>query len=259
MMNSDFFRILLVLASCCCNAVAFSSARTTLEGISMLTGGCRSSVFTSSERNNYDDNKLAFHRQRVVAASTTDEESGATAVVRTIESHLIVGCFGRLADKSFVVSPSDVEGTAASGYEFGVLESGRPKWICTYTSQTGATQGGGAPMTHIPNWLSVLFDDQDDAGLTKEKLAAVLQNENTKFEMPLGASPMTKQKAAMTFSDDDCNQIVERIWELLCSGGDSCDVLSKNDVSEGLAAVASDFGSNSDSMTYSVFEKAMKA
>ncbi|OEU07051.1 hypothetical protein FRACYDRAFT_252153 [Fragilariopsis cylindrus CCMP1102] len=113
----------------------------------------------------------------------------------TLETHEIVGCFGRLADKAFVLPPTEVEGTSASGYEFGVLESGRPKWLCTYTERSGQTQGGGAELCHVPTWCSVLFP-AEAAGLTKSGLNSILQDETTKFEMPLGASPMAKKKAS---------------------------------------------------------------
>jgi len=235
----------LLLAFCSYNVVAFAPARSSQK--------VAADEFVPSSRNG---------RTHLRVATTEDELTSSTqpSSLPPIESHLIVGCFGRLADKSFVVSPSDVEGTAASGYEFGVLESGRPKWICSYTSRTGATQGGGAPMTHIPTWCSLLFGDDNDSTLTKENLSAVLQSEDTKFEMPLGASPGAKKKAVLPFSDDDCKQVMNKLWEVL--GGDNSKdegELSKQDVVEGLSAVATKFGSKSDSMTYSVFEKAMKA
>lgn len=244
-MTKTSLSFLLLLAFCSYLAVAFSPAGSLQKLV--VVGSIPSSR-----------NEISHGLQ---AASTMDESTSSSQPPspQPIESHLIVGCFGRLSDKSFVVSPSDLQGTAASGYEFGVLESGRPKWICSYTSRTGATQGGGADMTHVPTWCSVLFDENAST-LTKKRLTAVLQSEDTKFEMPLGASPMAKTKAALPFSDDDCKQVMNRLWEVL--GGDSSkddSELSEQDVTEGLAAVATEFGSKSDSMTYSAFEKAMKA
>merc|ERR1711865_916498 len=90
------------------------------------------------------------------AASTTK------TTTLLLEPYLLVGIFGRLADKLYVVATTAEEGggitgTAASGYEFGVLEAGRPKWLCTYPSRHGQSQGGGATLTHVPHWCSRLF------------------------------------------------------------------------------------------------------
>jgi len=84
-----------------------------------------------------------------------------------------VACFGRLADKAFVLPQNNVEGTAASGYEFGVLEAGRPKWMCTYFVRIGKTQGGGNTMTHVPNWRSRLFEIDDSGDELLQNRAAL--------------------------------------------------------------------------------------
>merc|ERR1712241_131668 len=137
----------------------------------------------------------------------------------------------------------------------------------------GQTQGGGAMMTHVPKWGSVLFDnnnddsnnntDEDDAlFLTKKKLADVLQNDNTNFQMPLGAPYGAKKMASMPLSIDDCEQVMDRLWKILGGTTDNNDVdeegLSPKDVAAGLSETAMKFGSQSDSMTYSAFEKAMR-
>eukprot|EP00587_Corethron_hystrix_P015517 CAMPEP_0113320418 /NCGR_PEP_ID=MMETSP0010_2-20120614/14247_1 /TAXON_ID=216773 ORGANISM="Corethron hystrix, Strain 308" /NCGR_SAMPLE_ID=MMETSP0010_2 /ASSEMBLY_ACC=CAM_ASM_000155 /LENGTH=51 /DNA_ID=CAMNT_0000178221 /DNA_START=598 /DNA_END=750 /DNA_ORIENTATION=+ /assembly_acc=CAM_ASM_000155 len=51
--------------------------------------------------------------------------------------------------------------------------------------------------------------------------------------MPLGASPGAKMKAAKTFTDDDCEQVMDRLWQVL-GGGEGIEELSKQDVSNGL-------------------------
>jgi hypothetical protein len=125
----------------------------------------------------------------VVAAFSSSKISSSTSSsvslsMMTLETHEIVGCFGRLADKAFVPLPTEVQGTAASGYEFGVLQSGRPKWLCTYTERSGQTQGGGAELCHVPTWCSLLFPEEAAVagtnGLTKSELISILQDETTK-------------------------------------------------------------------------------
>ena len=125
-----------------------------------------------------DNGAVAFSSSKLSSSSSTSSSSFSLSMM-TLETHEIVGCFGRLADKAFVLPPTEVEGTSASGYEFGVLESGRPKWLCTYTERSGQTQGGGAELCHVPTWCSVLFP-AEAAGLTKSELISILQDETTK-------------------------------------------------------------------------------
>jgi len=166
MTNRTFSSLFLVISALCAReTIAFSSNPLFAVGRSLLSPSENSGSST--------------HSQLVVSSTTSSSSTEITTPLQSIDTHLIVGCFGRLADKSFVLAPSEIQGTAASGYEFGVLESGRPKWICSYASRTGATQGGGADMTHVPTWRSVLFGD-DSVVLTKNKLATVLLSETTK-------------------------------------------------------------------------------
>ena len=125
-----------------------------------------------------DNGVVAFSSSKLTPSSSTSFSFSLSMM--TLETHEIVGCFGRLADKAFVLPPTEVEGTSASGYEFGVLESGRPKWLCTYTERSGQTQGGGAELCHVPTWCSVLFPAEPAAGLTKSELISILQEETTK-------------------------------------------------------------------------------
>merc|ERR1711865_1003407 len=160
-------------------------------------------------------------RSRSIFPAATAAASTTETTTLLLEPYLLVGIFGRLADKLYVVATTDEEGggitgTAASGYEFGVLEAGRPKWLCTYPSRHGQSQGGGATVTHVPHWCTRLFaattDENDENNdetnlLTKEKLLTILQE--LTFEMPLGAAPGLKQKAALplqlssSLSNDD--------------------------------------------------------
>ena len=80
-----------------------------------------------------------------------------SASVESLNPVDVVACYGRLADRAYVLPNDEVEGTAASGYEFGVLEAGRPKWLCTYEERSGKTQGGGNEIQHVPNWRQRLF------------------------------------------------------------------------------------------------------
>ena len=247
---------------------------------------------------NYRHNRLSSSIF-LATASTTE-----TTMPLLLEPYLLVGIFGRLADKRYVVATTDEEeggrgvtGTAASGYEFGVLEAGRPKWLCTYTRRHGHSQGGGATVTHVPHWCSRLFaastmdenDENNDATnlLTKEKLVTILQE--LTFEMPLGAAPGLKQKAALplqlslssSLSNDNDEEggvvdsptglIVDCLWTLL--GGENMTTrtnaerrgvveeegVTQDVVARHLKRMATDYGSNPDSMTYATFERAMQA
>merc|ERR1711865_1013064 len=225
------------------------------------------------------------------AASTTK------TTTLLLEPYLLVGIFGRLADKLYVVATTDEEGggitgTAASGYEFGVLEAGRPKWLCTYPSRHGQSQGGGATVTHVPHWCSRLFaattdvNEETDATnlLTKEKLLTILQEQI--FEMPLGAAPGLKQKAALPLQlssslsndgeeeetegveDSTTGRIVDCLWTLFAGGNTTTSTNAERGIKEGvtqdvvahnLKRMATDYGSNPDSMTFATFERAMQA
>eukprot|EP00751_Fragilariopsis_kerguelensis_P034644 CAMPEP_0170966578 /NCGR_PEP_ID=MMETSP0735-20130129/41867_1 /TAXON_ID=186038 /ORGANISM="Fragilariopsis kerguelensis, Strain L26-C5" /LENGTH=174 /DNA_ID=CAMNT_0011384685 /DNA_START=23 /DNA_END=544 /DNA_ORIENTATION=- len=173
----------------------------------------------------------------------------------TLETHEIVGCFGRLADKAFVPLPTEVQGTAASGYKFGVLQSGRPKWLCTYTERTGQTQGGGADLCHVPTWCSLLFPAEAAVagtnGLTKSEFISIIQDEKTKFEMPLGASPGAKKKASdpdffsPSLTEGSSPVVFSALWKVL--GGGTGGSLTKDAVSASLQRLAAEFGSQGDS------------
>lgn len=183
-----------------------------------------------------------------------------------------VACFGRLADKAFVLPQNNVEGTAASGYEFGVLEAGRPKWMCTYFVRIGKTQGGGNTMTHVPNWRSRLFeiDDSGDELLqNRAALKKVLFSKEIKFQMPL-AAPGGTFAAKEPLNNE---AVVDAMWILL-GGGNSNTPLSSKTASRALQAAAMEHGSCSpdtnsstddttqqqqDHLTYAVFEKAFLA
>lgn len=198
--------------------------------------------------------------QSSLAATRLMASASSSTAPQVLETHEIVGCFGRLADKQFVLSAENVQGTAASGYEFGVLESGRPKWLCTYAERTGKTQGGGAETTHVPNWCQRLFPDAGGATITRAKLREILGDESTRFEMPLGAPPGAKQRAAdpELFGEEANAAAVDALWNLLGGGDDDGAPLSKDAAGASLRAAAAEFGSQGDSMTYAAFEKALR-
>mmetsp|Transcript_38210 Transcript_38210/g.42813 ORF Transcript_38210/g.42813 Transcript_38210/m.42813 type:complete len:232 (-) Transcript_38210:191-886(-) len=191
-----------------------------------------------------------------MSSATTSESS--ESLLNSIDA---VACFGRLADKAFVLPQTKVEGTAASGYEFGVLEAGRPKWMCTYIERTGKTQGGGNTMTHVPNWRSRLFGIDDNGDELLQNRAALKEAlfSDIKFQMPL-ASPGGTFAAKEPLKNE---AVVDAMWILL--GGEHSDApLSSETASKALQAAAIEHTDNStqqqhDHLTYAVFEKAFLA
>jgi len=185
----------------------------------------------------------------MVAASSNDDDSSEQTGIASVD---VVACFGRLADRAFVLPNDKVEATEASGYEFGVLEAGRPKWLCTYEERTGKTQGGGNEMTHQPNWYQILFNNDNDLQ-NRDALRDILFSNDIKFQMPLAAPSGTfSAKGPIT------NEVVvDALWKML--GGDDDDgPLSSKDVSSTLCKAAIENGSDTkDHLTYAVFEKAL--
>jgi len=213
----------------------------------------------------------------MTSAASTDSDIDSTSASDTeslLNSIDAVACFGRLADKAFVPPETKVEGTAASGYEFGVLEAGRPKWMCTYEERTGKTQGGGNTMTHVPNWRSHLFgidDNGDEVLQNRAALKEALFSEEIKFQMPLAAPSGTFAAKAPLNSHNEA--LLDAVWQLL-GGGNSDTPLSSKTASMALQTAAIEHGSCSpdtttstddttqqqqDHLTYAVFEKAFLA
>jgi len=167
-----------------------------------------------------------------------------------------VAIFGRLADRAFVPPPTEIQGTAASGYEFGVMEAGRPKWMCTYEERSGKTQGGGNMMRHVPNWKVCLFGEDDVALENRDALREALGNDSVKFQMPLSAPSGAKTAATETPKDE---AVIDSLWKLL-GGGSSTNRLCSGDVSAALQSAALSHGSSTeDHLTYAIFEKAFLA
>mmetsp|Transcript_10438 Transcript_10438/g.11913 ORF Transcript_10438/g.11913 Transcript_10438/m.11913 type:complete len:216 (+) Transcript_10438:99-746(+) len=176
--------------------------------------------------------------------------SSSTSLSNNLDDGDVVALFGRLGDKAYVPKSEDVQGTAASGYEFGVLQAGRPKWLCTYTERTGQTQGGGSDMVHVPNWIGGLVENDTIENCDSLKNAL----EGCKFAMPLSApsGTMTKGKAPPT------EEAVAALWKLL--GGSDNGALSANSAVDALRAAALRHGSDTDDhLTYAVFAEALKA
>merc|ERR1711865_1055713 len=119
--------------------------------------------------------------------------------------------------------------------------------------------------------------------LTKEKLVTILQEQT--FEMPLGAAPGLKQKAALPLQlsssllnddeeteggveDSTTGMIVDCLWTLFAGGNTTTSTNAERGIKEGvtqdvvahnLKRMATDYGSNPDSMTFATFERAMQA
>jgi hypothetical protein len=80
--------------------------------------------------------------------------------------------------------------------------------------------------------------------------------------MPLGASPGAKKKASdpnffsPSLTEGSSPVVFSALWKVL--GGGTGGSLTKDAVSSSLQQVAAEFGSQSESMTYGAFEKAMK-
>lgn len=152
--------------------------------------------------------------------------------------------FGRIADKMFVEKPEDIQGTAASGYEFGTLEAGRPKWICTYLQRSGQTQGGGSEVDHVPAWRGLFGDDES---ISKAQLAVALRD--LKFTMPLGAP----YGARPTTADKPSDAAIDAFWRLM-GGSEDDAVLSAKTASMALSALTK----GKDSFTFPSFSEAME-
>ena len=120
-----------------------------------------------------------------------------------------MGLFGRLADKTFVVQPEKVVGTAASGYEFGILQAGRGKWLPAYESRSGLLQGGGSELTHVPIWRT-LFDADSDAALAFDDFVAGIA--------ALPYNPSMSAPSAPGAADPPGPEAVEALWQLLAGG-----------------------------------------
>jgi len=147
--------------------------------------------------------------------------------------------FGRIADKMHVLPPSEVTGTAASGYEFGILQSGRPKWVCSYETRTGNMQGGGAEITHVPGWVS-LFGGGPECSYAN--FAAALDAK--KYNMPLGA-PSGLGSVATDPPTEDASRA---FWGLL--GGEDGTRLTVSAASEKLERI-------SDALDFETFKQAI--
>mmetsp|Transcript_18204 Transcript_18204/g.21021 ORF Transcript_18204/g.21021 Transcript_18204/m.21021 type:complete len:243 (-) Transcript_18204:103-831(-) len=187
---------------------------------------------------------------RMVATDNNNNSEEQETSLTPIE---IVSCYGRLSDRAFVLPSDKVEATEASGYEFGVLEAGRPKWLCTYEVRTGKTQGGGNEMTHIPNWCQLLFSNNEGTLPNRDALRDILFSQDIKFQMPL-AAPSGTFSAKGPITND---AVVDAVWKLLGGSDDNSPLLSK-DASQALQNAAIEYGSDTkDHLTYATFEKAL--
>jgi len=191
------------------------------------------------------------------AIRTTLSRTRTTTTLSAVTNADAASIFGRLADRAYVPPPSDVQGTAASGYEFGVMEAGRPKWLCTYGERSGQTQGGGKMMTHVPNWKKLLFDGEDGVLEGKGRLKELLgDGELVKFQMPLSAPSGTKSVA----TEPPTDPAVDALWSLFGGSSENDGPLNAGDVSTALRETANANGSSTeDHFTFAVFEKAFLA
>ena len=78
---------------------------------------------------------LALSLLCVEGTSPSSAGRARAAPLRATDTGDALSCFSRVGDKMYVLKPDEVTGTAASGYEFGILQAGRPKWLCTYRSR----------------------------------------------------------------------------------------------------------------------------
>jgi len=178
--------------------------------------------------------------------------TSSTTQSPSVDVGSIVACYGRLADKVFVLPKEEIQGTAASGYEFGILQSGRPKWLCTYEERTGQTQGGGNEMRHVPNWCALF--GEEGVLKNKEALASAIVGEGIKFQMPLSAPSGQRAKAMEPITDQAA---LSALWILL--GGainDDSASLTLSASSKALRAAALKHGSEADHLTWAVFQTA---
>jgi len=229
--------------------------------LSVASFGCKSYAFTPYS-NILRQPQNSFITKRELEASLILQRAGlitketALGAKLSISTTDAVAIFGRLADRAYVLPPSDVEGTAASGYEFGVMEAGRPKWLCTYEERSGKTQGGGMMMRHVPNWRLCLFGEDDVPLEDRNALRETLGDDSIKFQMPLSAPSGSKVAATETPKDE---AVIDALWNLL-GGGGSTSRLCSGDVSVALQSMALSHGSSTeDHLTYAIFEKAFLA
>ena len=82
---------------------------------------------------------LALSLLCVEGFSPSSAGRARAAPLRATDTGDALSCFSRVGDKMYVLKPDEVTGTAASGYEFGILQAGRPKWLCTYRSRAGCS------------------------------------------------------------------------------------------------------------------------
>ena len=161
-----------------------------------------------------------------------------------------IACYGRVADKMFVVKPDEVEGTAASGYEFGILQAGKPKWLCTYSMRKGLLQGGGNEVIHRPAWRSLFGAD----GVLEDRAALGARLAERAHAMPLGAPSGAGAKATAPPPD----AAVAALWKLLGGSGCGCCALEASKAEASLRAAAEAHSSDADQLNFKAFAAAFE-
>eukprot|EP00588_Corethron_pennatum_P026196 CAMPEP_0194325132 /NCGR_PEP_ID=MMETSP0171-20130528/29063_1 /TAXON_ID=218684 /ORGANISM="Corethron pennatum, Strain L29A3" /LENGTH=209 /DNA_ID=CAMNT_0039084165 /DNA_START=55 /DNA_END=684 /DNA_ORIENTATION=- len=181
--------------------------------------------------------------------SRTNNSHGAClgrALLATPDDRDAVACFGRLGDKMYVIKKDEVTGTAASGYEFGILQAGRPKWIPCYERRSGPTQGGGAELEHEPNWRTIFGEDGVIGG--RDAFADAIAS--LPFSAPLGAP------TGILGAEPPSEEAVSVLWNLF---GGSDGGLSVVDAVTALRAAAATHNTDmsDDKFTYKSFAAAL--
>ena len=192
---------------------------------------------------------LALSLLCVEGFSPSSAGRARAAPLRATDTGDALSCFSRVGDKMYVLKPDEVTGTAASGYEFGILQAGRPKWLCTYRSRAGQMQGGGAEVTHEPGWRALFGTDARLAD--RAALSAALAARAP--AMPLGAPSGFGDAAAAAPSDE----AVDAFWRLL--GGADGAPLAAEEAETALRAAAAKHSTDEDQLNFAAFEAALRA
>ena len=192
---------------------------------------------------------LALSLLCVEGFSPSSAGRARAAPLRATDTGDALSCFSRVGDKMYVLKADEVTGTAASGYEFGILQAGRPKWLCTYASREGQMQGGGAEVKHEPSWRALFGADAQLAD--RAALSAALAARAP--AMPLGAPSGFSDAAAAAPSDE----AVDAFWTLL--GGADGAPLSADEAEAALRAAAAKHSTDEDQFNFAAFEAALCA
>ena len=139
---------------------------------------------------------------------------------------------------------------AASGYEFGILQAGKPKWLCTYSMRKGLLQGGGNEVIHRPAWRSLFGAD----GVLEDRAALGARLADRAHAMPLGAPSGAGAKA----TEPPTDAAVAALWKLLGGSGCGCCALEASKAEASLRAAAEAHSSDADQLNFKAFAAAFE-